>query len=237
MKLLFSFITALVAFATICASAPIDQEKITTSINFLVDYIISEFPDISNADVAEFQNGEGITLKYTVTNNEDKQISIVGVGGAFRDPANGVIKTNLTSAAVGPVLVDAGQTANFEQTINLNLIADNYLLTPQVFIAYEEELKLIQARGQLATVNDIPLSIFNPQLLFLEAILLATIGALLYFAYEIWGKSYVEGTAPVAKPTKKASSPSAPVSTGKAGYNSDWIPEGHLKQKKSRKAF
>lgn len=237
MKLSFSIITALVAVASSAIAAPIDPEKATGSINFVVDYTISEFPEISNTDVAELTNGEAISLEYSVTNNEDKDISVVGVGGSFRDPANGNIKTNLTAAAVGPVLVAAGEKASFIQKIDLNLVADNYLLTPQIFVAVEEDLKFIQARGQLATVNDLPISLFNPQLLFLEAVLLATIGGILYFVYDIWGKKYIEGTAPITKSSsKKASSPSpASVATGKA-YNSEWIPEAHL-QKKSKKAY
>lgn len=236
MKLSFSIITALVSVAASVIAAPVDQEKTTESINFLVDYSISEFPQISNTDVAELTNGESISLEYTVTNNEDKEISVVGVSGSFRDPANGQIKTNLTAAAVGPVIVSAGESANFIQKIDLNLVANNYLLTPQIFVAVEEELKFIQARGQLASVSDVPISFFNPQLLFLEAVLLATIGGILYVVYDIWGKKYIAGTAPITKPVKKASSPSPAPSTGKS-YNAEWIPEGHLKQKKSKKAY
>lgn len=237
MKLSFSVITALVAVATSAIAAPIDPEKATESINFVVDYSISEFPQISNTDVAELTNGEDISLEYKVTNKEDKDISVVGLGGSFRDPANGNIKTNLTAAAVGPVLVAAGETTSFIQKIDLNLVADNYLLTPQIFVAVEDELKFIQARGQLASVKDVPISFFNPHLLFLEAILLATIGGVLYVVYDIWGKKYIEGTVPISKPSKKSSSPSpVTVATGKS-YNSEWIPEGHLKQKKSKKAY
>mmetsp|Transcript_1897 Transcript_1897/g.1865 ORF Transcript_1897/g.1865 Transcript_1897/m.1865 type:complete len:238 (+) Transcript_1897:51-764(+) len=237
MKLSFSIITALVAVASSAIAAPIDPEKATGSINFVVDYKISELPEITNTDVAELTNGEAISLQYSVENNEDKEISIVGVGGSFRDPANGNIKTNLTGAAVGPVLVPAGEKASFIQKIEVNLVADNYLLTPQIFVAVEDDLKFIQARGQLASVNDLPISFFNPQLLFLEAILVATLGGILYVVYDIWGKKYIEGTAPIIKTSKKASSPSPiSVATGKS-YNSEWIPEAHLKQKKSKKAY
>ena len=103
---------------------------------------------------------------------------------------------------------------------------------PQLFIAFDNDLKLVQARGQRTEVKDVPISIFDPQLLLLEAILLATFAGLGYVAYNIWGKRYFEGTALVNKP-KRGASP--PVASAKS-VDSDWLPEGHLRQKKTKKA-
>ena len=105
----------------------------------------------------------------------------------------------------------------------------------RVYVAHEEKVKHVAIRGQLATVVEPNVSIFNPQLLFLELVLLATFAGFGYFVYEFWGKQYFKGTAPVAAKVKRAASPSSATASGKA-YDESWIPEAHLKQKKTKKA-
>lgn len=206
------------------------------SIKFLIDYDIKEYPEVSNTNVAELKNGEVITLQYNAVNNEEEDITVVGVGGTFRNPANNKIVTNLTAATIGPIVIKSGESVAFDQKVNLELVPDNYMLTPQVFIAYKEELKLIQTRGQLASVNDVPISFFNPQLLFLELIIGLTLAGFGYFAWLVWGQAYFQGTSPIR--SKKISAPIA-VSTGSKTVNEDWLPPNHLqnKKKKTRKAY
>ncbi|ODV82342.1 increased recombination centers protein 22 [Suhomyces tanzawaensis NRRL Y-17324] len=218
-------------FASACVSAApaIDPNVAKELIKFPVEYTLVEYPDVGARDVAEFNNGDTITLQYSVSNQEDKEVSLVGVGGSFRDPTNNQIKTNLTAAAIGPYVLAPGQSQTFVQKVPLNLIPDNYLLTPEVYVFYNDEMKALSIRGQLAVVSDVTISLFNPQLLFLELVLAATVAGLAYVAYQIWGASYFAGTAPVAPKIRKTASGSTVVS------DAAWLPDVHVKQKKSKK--
>lgn len=238
MRFSLPWITAFVINALVTVAAPTKQSNDT--VNFLAEYKLLELEDVTKTDVAELTNGHDITLGYELQNLDDRQVSVVGVGGSFRDPKNGEIKTNLSTGAVDPIILAKGEAGALKQKIELNLVPGHYILSPVLYVAVGDELKMIQVRGQLSTVSDEPISFFNPQLLFLEAVLLATFAAFGYVAYNIWGKKYLQGASPIPKaskkPAKKASSPSEATATGKS-YDSSWIPETHLKHKKTKKAY
>ena len=70
--------------------------------------------------------------------------------------------------------------------------------------------------------------------------MLITFAGLIYVGYEIWGKQYFKGVAPVKAKKVSAAKASSPVATGPStisatGYDTNWIPESHLKQKKTKK--
>ena len=233
--------TIFTAFAaTIATVAGYETTGSKQTVDILIDYIIKETPELSQNDVANWENGDTVTLQYVVNNNEESEITVVGVTGQFKNPVNNEIVTNLTTGKVGPIAVPPGEAIKFDQKINVDLIPANYELIPHVFIAQDSLIKVIPCRGQLATIVDAAVSFFDPRLIFLELVLLITFAGLIYVGYEIWGKQYFKGVAPVkAKKVSaaKASSPvaSGPSTTSDTGYDTNWIPESHLKQKKTKK--
>jgi len=237
MKFSTIFAALVAAVGSVAAFEAAEGEK-PHLIAFIVDYTIVEYPDITETDVAELTNGDSITLNYQAVNNEDTEVTIIGVSGTFLDPTTGKVLVNLTAGQVGPLTVQPGLTESFNQKIPLNVLPANYRIVPQLFVAHEEKVKHVAIRGQLATITDAPVSIFNPQLLFLELVLLVSGAGLAYFVYQIWGKQYFQGTAPIAPSKLRALSPSSEgTATGGKTYDESWIPEGHLKQKKGKKAF
>ncbi|EGV64537.1 hypothetical protein CANTEDRAFT_129775 [Yamadazyma tenuis ATCC 10573] len=218
------------------AAAASDEERRDFSVNpvkFEVEYVIKERPDDTANDVVDLFNEESITLAYTATNHDESQIVILGIGGAFRDPNTNEILTNITASSVDPIVFSPGQSQKFSQVINLNLLTGSYILTPNFYVSIDDEFMIIEPRSQLATVSDLPISLFNPKLLFLELVLLASFAGLGYLGYELFGKSYFKKVSSVTKSTEKASYPSAAASTGKA-YDSSWLPEGHVKKTKKK---
>lgn len=198
--------------------------------NFNIDYKIEEYPDLAPTDMAKLLVGETIKLFYNFTNEEDVELNVVGLGGAFRDPITGANQVNLTATSLGPVKVAPGETANFRQSINLQMEAGNFFLVPQVFVAFEDSLKVIQVRGQMATVEDVPISFFNPQLLLLEAIFVALIGGVGYFFFYNQFQTYFKKTTPAK---------TVPVSQS-SGFDPLWLPEHHQttqRKSKTRKAY
>lgn len=236
MKISLSIFGAIVAAFTagVAAADAGDSQQApeTITLQFAVDYTIPSLPDVGARDLAQVYNGEEFSIAYSFTNNEDKEIVIVGVGGAFHDLETGAIKSNLTAQPVEALTVPAGESGSFTHRISLNLVPEEYIMVPQLFIAYDNDLKLVKARGQRTEVKDVPVSIFDPQLLFLEAVLLATFGGLAYIAYNIWGVQYFKGTAPGPKPKRGAAAPASAATT-----DSNWLPEGHTRQKKTKKAL
>lgn len=215
-----------------------DQQPIVSHgksrvLEFDVDYTIKERPDASPTDIVKLYNGDAITLTYTFTNNDPEQVAVLGVGGSFRDSKTQEINTNITSASLGPVVIENGQSQQFSQVINVNLLPDSYVLSPLLYIALGEEFMTVSPRPQWTEVSDAPISFFNPQLLFLEFVLIVTFGGIGYILYELFGKKYFKGTS--VAPTKKASAP-AGTSTATDGksYDSSWIPQSHLKQKSKK---
>lgn len=198
---------------------------------FDLDYVIEEYPDLEASEVAQLWQGEEIHVHHTITNNEDTDITVVGLGGSFRDPLTGDYKVNLTSNSVGPITIEPGKSTEVRQRITLDFLPGNYFLAPQVYVAFNDELKVIQARAQLAVLKDVPISFFNPQLLFLEALLLALVGGAGYFFYSSYFQKYFKQTAPVTKGK----------STGKtSGFDPSWVPSHHQvsqKKSKTRKAY
>lgn len=218
-----SLITLLVS-SLLVASAPAAAAADGSLILLLgLDYTIKEFPGVGAADVAELTNGKTISIEHTIVNHEDKNVTIVGIGGSFLDAKNLETKTNLTSSAIGPHVLGPEESFTFIQQIPLNLVPDNYVLVPQLFVAVEDELRLIPLRGQLSIVSDESISFFNPQLLFLEAILIASVGFLAYVIYEIWGKRYL-GIASSTPITKKK------VVGEKKSVDSSWLPKEYKKK-------
>lgn len=228
---LTTILTGIVSLASF-VSAIGEESDPAAVLKFNVDYTIKEHPEIAPTDVVDLFNGDTITLDYTVSNDEDEQLAIVGVAGSFRDPATNEINTNITAASVGPIVLEPGMSHKFSQSINLNLYPNNYILSPVLFVSRGDAFVTATPRPQLASVSDTPISMFNPQLLFLEIVLLATFAGIGYLLYESFGKAYFKGTAPTKKPVKTPTA-SSPAPEGKS-YDSSWIPEGHIKKTKKK---
>lgn len=233
MKTIVPILALFFAFLKIVTAVSTEKEA-SGVLNLYLDYSFDQYPDLTKQDVAELRNGEEVSLTYTVVNLEEFDLAVVGVGGSFRDPNTGEDKVNLTSSALGPIFLKPQSTETFSQRIPLNVLDGNYILSPQVFAAVNDTIQVIPVKGQLTVITDVPISWFDPKLLFLEAILLGSFSVLVYVAYEAGGKKYLRGTAPVAKQNKKVPTAAAAESTGKS-YDTNWIPEGHLKFKKGKK--
>lgn len=200
--------------------------------NFELSYILEKFPDAEPQQMVEVLTTKPLEVLYTLVNNEEQDISVVGIGGHFIDPKTGEIVLNQTANSIGPIVVKPGTSDIFRQKINLHMEAGNYVLSPSVFVAYDDDLKVMQARSQLLTVTEEPISLFDPQLLLLEVLLVASVAAALYFYNPNILQDYFKGTAPVKAPV--------PAKGSTTGYDPNWIPKTHLQEKKkpkTRKAY
>lgn len=204
--------------------------------NYQIGYNINGKPQ---SDVIELFNGEEITLNYTFVNNEDSEVNIVGVGGNFANPTNGQLVANISDAKIGPIAIQPGEAKVFSQRIGINLPANNYLLTPGLYIVKDSSLALLGAKTQLAIVAEPPISLFSPQLLFLEFLLVSTIGVGVYFVYITYGAAYLNTAAKTGAPASKTSAERPQITTTASGrkvVDESWLPDNHVKKVNKRKA-
>lgn len=206
---------------------PVSADDIVLT-DFELTYVLEAFEDAEPTELIELLNAKPLAVVYSLVNHEEKDITVVGLGGTFRNPMNGEVMTNITATSIGPLVVNPGKSVTFKQKINLNMVAANYVMNPMVYIAYDNALKVIDARSQLVTVVEEPISLLNPQLLFVEIILVAVIAAVVHFLYPNLYKTYIQGTAPVKVPATSKGTTS--------GYDPNWIPKSHLTQPKKTKA-
>ncbi|ONH67967.1 Increased recombination centers protein 22 [Cyberlindnera fabianii] len=189
--------------------------------------------------VLEIYNGEEITLNYTVTNNEDEEINIVGVGGNFGNPVNGEVIANITDAKVGPVTIGSGESKWFTQRIGVNLPSSNYVLNPGLYVVKGSTLAMLGANSTLTIVADKPVSLFAPELIVLELLLVLTLAVGGYFFYNNFGAQYLKTTGLTASAqkssTKQTTSSAASTSGSKATVDDSWLPD-HIKKTNKKKA-
>lgn len=213
--------------------------------NFLIDYEISFKEDKTSGAIDDFYNGETVELFYHFKSLEPSEVSIVGVGGELLDPVTGLSLANITASQLGPISVENNKMVNFTQRVGINMAPRKYLLVPAVYVIYEDQFMLLGSKNKLINIVDPKISIFNPQLLFAELVLGATVAGVLYLLYNAFAAKYLAGILPesllpVEKKKKKSAKPSTSDSKGKstsskADYES-WLPDSHKNlAKKSKK--
>ncbi|CDK26476.1 unnamed protein product [Kuraishia capsulata CBS 1993] len=190
-----------------------------------ISYLVKE-KQSSPQDLVSLENGEVAAVEFTLKNDEDDEVTIAGVAGSFNNPVTGDVVANVTGSKIGPITVPSGETVTFIQNIGLDLNPENYLFVPAIYVFHQEKFMQLGARNQLVTVSDPKISVFNPQLIFLEIVLVASLAGIAYVIYSIFGKQYFESVTP-----KKSASaqPSAAVASGSKKLDESWIPQHHLR--------
>lgn len=187
-----------------------DEEFVPTEqkpFNIRVTYDIDEHPQsFESTNLIELVNGEEISVTYNIKNGEEESVSVVGVAGSFNDPVTGLSKRNLTASSVGPLKLLKDMTFEFTQKIGIDLEPENYLFVPSIYVLKDDQLMLLGSKNQLITVSDPQISVFQPQMLFLELVLLASFGGIIYALYATFGASYFQKPATAPKNKKVGSS-------------------------------
>lgn len=198
------------------------HEKVLTKLH--LTYVLEGNESAEPEELVEFLYSKPISIIHTLVNNEERELTVVGVGGRFLDPSNGKIMANITAVSLGPLSIPPGNSNSFRQIVNIKVNAGNYVLVPNVYMSYDESMKVMEARSQLLTVVEIPISLFNPHLLFVELVLVAVASFTMYFFYPNFLKNYFKSTAPVKVSGARGTS---------SGYDPSWIPKTYLSGTKS----
>ncbi len=208
--------------------------------NFKIDYLIKDKQERSSTDVVNVSNGETVSVVYNFTSGEEEPCTIIGVGGQLVSPVTGDVKANVTANQIGPLTVSTDESVTFIQNVAVNMIPDDYLFVPAVYIVYEKKFMKLGAKNQIFDVTDPKISLFNPKLIVSELLLGVTIAGLLYVLYGAFGKTYLKGIlpAPAAKASKPKASKNSVASSSKSTGIDEWLPKTHLREasKRSKKS-
>lgn len=232
MKFSSSIVFTVLAFLSLMVSAANEEQKAlgAMQLDIYVDYVFEDQPTVGADELASFLNGETAVLKYLMASRDEDNVTVVGAGGTLRHPNTHEVLYNLTAEALDPMIsIKPNLSYEFQKSIEIDFEPANYILAPEIYIVVAGVIKSVPIRNQRLIITNVPLSLFDPQLIFLVAVLAAILGASTWFVYNQFG------TSPAARLKHTKERRTSAVAPGK--YDSDWIPAEHLKKtKRSKKA-
>ncbi|KAK9246575.1 hypothetical protein V1506DRAFT_534626 [Lipomyces tetrasporus] len=198
----------------------------------------TKFLESENTYPPIIYNTQSTNLEITLQNEEDSEAIVQVAGGALFEIGNDTAIENITAVRVGPLAVAPHTT----QTVGYNFVLDrepkDYFLRVGLLIEYEGQLVQYLGYNSTITVQDPPLSYFDPQMIFLYIILSGIFGVGGYFVYNNYVKSYLAPKKTSGKKRAKSATPVTPsnttaetTGTDSKGYDESWIPEHHLRSK------
>ncbi|CAB4254074.1 similar to Saccharomyces cerevisiae YEL001C IRC22 Putative protein of unknown function [Maudiozyma barnettii] len=153
--------------------------------NVTITYTILEKPPYQINDFLEFETEDVATLNYTITNNENVNYTLNSVGGAIMRFEDSVTAANITSGKFDPVLrLNVNQTVSVQQRVTfLDMKDDDYYIQPKVYVQELDSPKELELGAPLTlmTIMKPPMSLFDPQFLSIQILIVGVIGAVSYF--------------------------------------------------------
>ncbi|CAK4033870.1 related to signal sequence receptor alpha chain [Lecanosticta acicola] len=234
------------------------KEESQTSKPLAVEVNVS-FPDAEIFGV-KMVNGRPTRAVLKFTNNEDEDVNVLVALGALLTPTDvpgapdpPQTMRNLTGAKFGTTI-----PAKSKEALTYSFAT---VMHPQDVTL---ELKTIVARGQSlytltvfregVSIVEAPVSIFDPQIIFLYLFLAAAFGGTCYFIYSTWittlfpqkrrggkggerAKRSTGGSKPVdpADQVGVAGADGPAVATGAKAYDESWIPAQHLQKPQAKR--
>lgn len=163
-------------------------------------YNIEDRNQTSNDQPVSFDQDETIMLNYTVTNNEQNDMSVVGVSGSILSYPNGELVTQISLGEMDNLYAFPNTTLNFRQEVVIDLEPGLYYLFPIVHVTNETALAIVERDSTRAEDDDVDIStktvaatptifsveeplmsIFNPQFLSIQLMVIVIVGAASYF--------------------------------------------------------
>lgn len=222
MRLLSFFIAFIlskfVSAAEIEADELVESTEQPNFVNLDVSYEILEKPKFSFDTPIEFTTEEIATFNLTFLNNEDSNVTVVGLAGSVVDAITGYEVANVTAQELGPFNVAINGSANFQAPIQLNLPEGSFFLAPILFVVKADEVMKVGIRPLSIFISPPPLSFFNPGFLSVQVLLGLIIVGSTYLVVN--SKNGKQGSK--SKSTKKGAADKKPV-------DDSWLPSIHKK--------
>ncbi|KAK9370311.1 hypothetical protein V1509DRAFT_617400 [Lipomyces kononenkoae] len=236
---LFGFV---IASAQVAADIPYEEvfeseDGPDASPQFLLK---TKFLESENTYPPIIYNAQPTNLEITLKNEEDKEALVQVAGGALFEVGKDTALENITAVRVGPLTIAPHTAESVAYSFVINREPKDYFLRIGLLIEYEGQLVQYLGYNSTVTIQDPPLSFFDPQMIFLYLILCGIVGVGGYYVYITYVKSYIAPKNSGKKRAKAAStvapSTTSAETTGSAakGYDESWIPEHHLRAQKGK---
>ncbi|KAF2763916.1 hypothetical protein EJ03DRAFT_283134 [Teratosphaeria nubilosa] len=206
-------------------------------------------------------NGHPTRAVLDISNNEVERISVMIVGGSLTTPIDvpgapypPVLLRNLTTTRYD-VQVPAGEKETLNYVFANEMHPQDLRLTIAAVLQNSEGAEFTKVvYNETVSIVEAPMSIFDPQIIFLYLFLAAAFASLCYFIYNTWvtmlfpqkrrgGKGgerakKSSGGSKKVDPADQVSVVGADgpaVTTGSKAYDESWIPAGHLQRPEAKR--
>ncbi|GAP89107.1 putative signal sequence receptor alpha chain [Rosellinia necatrix] len=227
-----------------------DDETITTPPEVQLNAeIVATFPD---ADIfgVKLVNGRATKAVIDITNNEDQPIQVAFLGGQLMKlqelspdaPSYTAILRNLSTVQY-QATIPAGEKQSLPYSFVLDMQPQDVRLhLIGVIMSGSNQIFSIGVYDDVVSIVEAPISLFDPQIIFLYLVLSGVFAGTCYFVY----KTYIEAFFPQAKKPRSAKAKPTlekePLSGGEGttsgndgGYDEQWIPADHLNRPTARR--
>lgn len=187
------------------------QEK-PQHVDIDVTYDILEKPELKFDSPVEFAAEEYATFNFTLKNNEEVNITVVGISGHVISNPEGYQVANISERAVGPYEVPVNGTLNFQTAVQLILPEGSFYVAPLVAVVQDQKPMRLGIRPLSIFVSPPPMSFFNPAFISVQVIL-----ALLIAVLVVPLMNYFKTDSKKAKAVKPTS------------VDESWLPETYKK--------
>jgi len=218
------------------AEAPRRNLNISVNVNFPDDVRVRG----TEASPLIVVNGIPKKVNVTIVNNEEDAISVYLLAGSLWDPTTGINVRNLTQQFVN-IEMPKGETADFLYTILLDMHPRHLRLNLEAVLQTADQTLITTAiYDSIVWIVEQPMSLLDPQLLFLYLILLSCIVGTGYWAYNYWldtvNPKRKRGPRTATQPARVESTAAAASGVDGKRFDESWIPEHHIKRATSPKS-
>ncbi|QLL33993.1 hypothetical protein HG536_0F03180 [Torulaspora globosa] len=183
-------------------------------VNLNVTYDILEKPKINFNVPTEFAADETATFNITFQNNEDSNVTVVGLSGSVIDAMVGYEIANISAQELGPLNVAVNETVTFRAPIQLTLPEGSFFLAPILFIVKADKVMKVGIPPLSIFISPPPLSFLNPSFLSVQVLLGLVVVGTTYLVINFKKQG--------GRSTKKRSTKARPV-------DENWLPSIHKK--------
>lgn len=215
LSLIFLFIVSICVAAVENGTAGVvEPAEERNFVNLNITYEILEKPKINFNVPTEFVADETATFNITFQNNEDTNVTVVGLSGSVIDAMVGYEVANISARELGPFNVAVNETLNFQAPIQLTLPEGPFFLAPILFIVKADEVMKVGIPPLSIFISPPPLSFLNPGFLSVQILLGLIIVGITYLAVNFKKQG--------GRNTKKRFTKTRPV-------DENWLPSIHKK--------
>jgi hypothetical protein len=177
-------------------------------------------------------------------NSEPAPVTIAFILGSLNDPKTDKVVRNLTTKAFDKQ-VPAGEAVSFGYSFAVEMHPQSLKLKIVAMVMDSKKaFYQVPVLTESVDVVEAPISIFDPQTIFLYLVLASTFGGTCYFIYSTWivpllpqkkPRSGKHGKRHADTHSGGAAGDSSATATGSKGYDESWIPPQHLNKPEAKR--